>query len=216
MKYALCRAAGIAAAALVLAGCFPDELNSVNDLDTVTTVYDQDKDFNTVTTYVLLDTVVFIDADGEDEGDDEDDISHAFDDQIIAAVKRNLDAQGWTQVTGEAGTQDVTVQVAATTATTVGFVYDWWYYWGWYPYWPPYYGPGWGVGYPPMSVAYAYTTGTLLMTMLDTKNATPEPKRVPISWVGAVNGVLTGSAQLSRITDGIDQAFAQSPYLKGR
>jgi hypothetical protein len=37
------------------------------------------------------------------------------------------------------------------------------------------------------------------------------PTRV---WTGALNGLLSGAYNTSRVTKGIDQAFEQSPYLK--
>lgn len=213
MRLRLRHAALAATAAFSLAACYPDDITDASQLDTVTTLYDNKKDFGSLGTYVLLDTIVFIDADGSG-GDDESDISHAFDDEILSAVRRNMNTAGYTELPASQTAQaDLTVQVAATSQTTVGFVYDWWYYWGWYPYWPGY-APGWGWGYPPVSVAYAYQTGTLLMAILDTKHGDPTTERIPVVWLGAVNGVLTGSAQLSRITDGIDQAFKQSPYLR--
>ena len=33
-------------------------------------------------------------------------------------------------------------------------------------------------------------------------------------WTGAVNGILTGSFDATRIRTAIDNTFAQSPYLK--
>ena len=211
----LLRHAALAATALTLTACFPDDITSAEELDTVTTLFAQQTDFGAIGTYVLVDSVVFIDADGEG-GDDESDISHAFDDQVLAAIRSNMNAAGYTEVSGPAAsTADIAVLATTTSKTTVGIGYDWWLYWGWYPYWPGY-GPGWGVGYPPVSVTYVYTTGTLLMTMLDLKNADIASKQIPVLWLGAVNGVLTGNAQVARVIEGIDQAFAQSPYLQAR
>lgn len=209
------RYAALAATALALTACFPDDITSAEELDTVTTLFAQQTDFGAIGTYVLVDSVVFIDADGEG-GDDESDISHAFDDQVLAAIRSNMNAAGYTEVSGPAAsTADIAVLATTTSSTTVGIGYDWWLYWGWYPYWPGY-GPGWGVGYPPISVSYVYTTGTLLLTMLDVKNADFASKQIPVLWIGAVNGVLTGNAQVTRVLDGIDQAFAQSPYLRAQ
>ena len=209
------RLAALAATALTLTACFPDDITSAEELDTVTTLFAQQTDFGAIGTYVLVDSVVFIDADGEG-GDDESDISHAFDDQVLAAIRSNMNAAGYTEVSGPAAsTADIAVLATTTSSTTVGIGYDWWLYWGWYPYWPGY-GPGWGVGYPPVSVTYVYTTGTLLLTMLDVKNADFTNKQIPVLWLGAVNGVLTGNAQVARVIEGIDQAFAQSPYLQAR
>jgi hypothetical protein len=211
----LLRLAALAATALTLAACFPDDITSTEELDTVTTLFAQQTDFGAIGTYVLLDSVVFIDADGEG-GDEESDISHAFDDEVLATIRNNMNAAGYTEVSGPAAsTADIAVLATTSSSTTVGIGYDWWYYWGWYPYWPGY-GPGWGMGYPPLTITYVYTTGTLQITMLDAKNADPANQQIPVLWVAAVNGVLTGGAQVSRVTEGIDQAFIQSPYIQAR
>jgi hypothetical protein len=209
------RHAALAATALTLAACYPDDLTNAEELDTVTTLFDKTRDFGAIGTYVLIDSVMFIDGDGEG-GDDESSISHAFDAQILATVRRNLNEAGYVESPNPAaGTQDITVLATTTTATTIGVAYDWWYYWGYYPYWPGY-APGWGYGYPPVSVAYAYTTGTVMLTMIDAQNANVASEQIPVLWIGAVNGVATGTGEVARVTNGIDQAFAQSPYLRAR
>lgn len=38
-----------------------------------------------------------------------------------------------------------------------------------------------------------------------------DPARV---WTGAANGLLSGSYNVTRVNNAIDQAFKQSPYLK--
>lgn len=51
------------------------------------------------------------------------------------------------------------------------------------------------------------------MTLVDpNQESTDGSKRV--AWTGAINGLLSGTYDISRIEKGIDQAFAQSPYLK--
>jgi hypothetical protein len=95
---------------------------------------------------------------------------------------------------------------AAWETTTVFYYYDYWYWWygGYYPYW------GWG--YPPMSYS-SYTTGTLLMTLMDPDVL--ETSGNPVKqWSGAINGLLTGTYDASRVNAAIDKAFTISPYLK--
>lgn len=48
------------------------------------------------------------------------------------------------------------------------------------------------------------------MTMVVDGDEYIEPARV---WTGAINGLLSGVQSTSRLNDGIDQAFIQSPYL---
>jgi len=59
-----------------------------------------------------------------------------------------------------------------------------------------------------------YEVGTLVITMVDLRAPRETTKRVPVLWVAAVNGVLGDSPVLPRVLTGIDQAFAQSPYLR--
>jgi hypothetical protein len=107
------------------------------------------------------------------------------------------------------------VVAAITTETNVYWGYVWWGYWGWYPYWPV----GWGASsnwyYPGYWYPYSYSTGTLMVGMVD-GTAPAAEERVPLIWTAAVNGVLAdASTNLAVATAGIDQAFQQSPYLGG-
>jgi hypothetical protein len=81
-----------------------------------------------------------------------------------------------------------------------------WYYpcWGWGWYWPPYVG------------TTSYDAGTYFMVMADANQITPSDSTQGV-WGGVVNGVLTSSAgsDYQRLLNGIDQAFSQSPYLRG-
>jgi hypothetical protein len=93
----------------------------------------------------------------------------------------------------------------STTTYFYSYWYDWWYggYWGWY---------GWY--YPPYYTVSSYTTGTLLMVVADPDQASESPiNRSPALWIAAANGLLTYSYDLSRVSQGIDQAFTQSSYL---
>lgn len=53
-----------------------------------------------------------------------------------------------------------------------------------------------------------------MITMVDLRAPRETTKRVPVLWVAAINGVLTDNPILPRVLTGIDQAFAQSPYLR--
>jgi len=94
------------------------------------------------------------------------------------------------------------------------FYWDSWAYYDPFFYDPWYYGPswsfsmGWGWGYPSVS---SYTTGTLVMTLIADGEDYIDPTRV---WTGAINGLLSGSYNSTRVNNAIDQAFTQSPYLK--
>ncbi len=75
------------------------------------------------------------------------------------------------------------------------------YGWGWYyPYYPPVY-------------VTSYTTGTLIMNLMD-KAVVSANGNLVLQWTGAVNGVMNYTYDATRVNAAIDKAFDQSPYLK--
>lgn len=217
----------VIASIVVLHGCYPNDELSYSETDIVLTGYYDSVDFKTVSTYYLPDTIFPVRDDTTDKTPVKDS------DAIIAQIEKNMQSYGYTRVyysddvTEE---PDLMIAVAAisTTTVTVGWWYPyypgWGWGWGWYKkaprgadYWyggyPGYYPPGWGWG--GMPYYSSYTTGTLLMEMTN-----PNDYRVmdgdtviPMYWAGGINGVLSSGSNKTRITDGIDQAFEQSPYL---
>ena len=203
---------------LVLSSCAPDSgLNSVAEYDVVVALYDRQADFGAIQTFTIPDSVVHL-IDPDFAG--KDDVNREYDDLILSEVTDNLLALGYTEESDPgSSTPDVFVAISVTSSDWV--VYEWYpyywdYYWGWYPYWPGW-GPGWGVGYPYYGTVayYTYSTGTILIQMLSVEGADEGSKEVPIIWLGAVNGVITGSSQEieNRIKVRIKQCFNQSPYL---
>ena len=98
-------------------------------------------------------------------------------------------------------------KISGKTVTGVNILNNYYYYYNYWCWYYPYY-CGWGWGYPSVS---SYTTGTLLMTLIADGVDYITPSDV---WTGALNGMLSGAYNTSRVTKGIDQAFEQSPYLK--
>ena len=67
--------------------------------------------------------------------------------------------------------------------------------------------------YPGYWYAYSYTTGTVVLGMIDGRPQAAG-QQVPLVWSAGVNGVLDGqAANITIATAGINQAFQQSPYL---
>ena len=208
---------------VLLDGCYPQDSISVGETDIVMTAYRDVARFDTLKTYFMSDTVVPVREDTTDLSLIE------YNDQIIAAIARNMEAYGYERLTdpSENNIPDVIVASVAFHVTTVSV--GWWYPyypgwgWGWYkasreteyyyPGYPGYYPPGYWGGYPYYS---SYTTGTLLMEMVNPLDivVVEGDSVVPIYWAGALNGVLSSSSDVSRITKGIDQAFEQSPQIK--
>ena len=217
--------------AFFINGCYPDSSLSYDQTDIVLTGYYDSVNFKAFKTYYLPDTVFPV----RDDTTNKEPVEYS--DLILQEIEKNMQSYGYTRMyftDTSTVTPDLMMAVAAisTTTVTVGWWYPYYPGWGWgwgwgwyksserntdywyYPGYPGYYPPGWGWGGVPYYSSY--TTGTLLMEM-----SNPDDFRVvdgdtvtPMYWAGAVNGVLGGSSVSSRISNGIDQAYEQSPYLK--
>jgi hypothetical protein len=201
----LCLALALAA---VAGSCYPGDQLTVEDSDVIVTLYNPDADFSAKQSYAMPDTIVHLVQEGEIS-----DISRAYDDEVLARVASNLGALGFTRET-DPNLADVFMLVAVAASNQVGYTgYPWGGYWGWYYPYPP----GWGWGYYPWygggGTVYTYRTGTVFMQMIDPAAADTVQTKVPTIWIGALNGLVEGNAVEERILNGIDQAFAQSPYL---
>ena len=188
--------------------CYRDYGLTTADYDMVLTLADPDAIFSNYSTYAMPDTVIHPVPDGVT-----DDLTRAFDSQIISDVARNMDALSYTRITDTTQTVDVVVLISATKS-------DWqvsgWYpggWWGWYPWYP---GGGWYPGYPGYGYSYSFSTGTILITMIDPEKWDPNAIANGPVWGGALNGLIgdTRAGVSTRIRNGINQAFAQSPYLR--
>jgi hypothetical protein len=206
-------------AALSLTGCYPGGPEDLEDFDIVLTNYAPEFDFqsDTVTTFTLPTKVVKIGDDGilDPDGNGQPDyISDENSKLILDEIKANMIAKGWTYV-ADSSQADLVILASAMETTTLYYYYDYWYYGWYYPYYP---GGGWYYpGYYPPTYVSGYTTGTLLIqsTWPEGAGLNVEDK-VPVVWSCVINGLLEGSqADLAkRVTQSIDQSFAQSPYLQ--
>ena len=184
------------ALAVGLYSCYPGEEITAADTDIVATYFDKEADFSSKLTFAMPDEIIRLDDEGNPISD-----PGANDQLAINRIKSNLDQAGFTEITNPdsiTNVPDVLVIAFANQTTWVsGGCYSSWYSW-YYPYY------GWC--YP---VYYTYDIGTMLIVMID-----PSESRNAL-WVAALNGILedTNAGIADRLTDGIDQAFIQSPYL---
>ncbi len=194
----------------VVLACYPGEVTSVAETDLVTTLYRVNYEYEKNATYYMEDSVFHIIPEGEDEIP----LSRDNDAFVLARVRTNIEAMGYTPVADpDATTPDLAFVVAATAAENyVGWVAyppGWWPGWGWGGW-----GPGWGWYYPPISGVTKYTTGTLFIEGWDPAESDPVEETVFVAWSAAANGLLGSSASAeSRLGRVIDQAFSQSQYL---
>jgi len=140
--------------------------------------------------YVLVDSVYHLVGTGKD------DISRAYDGQMLAQIRSNMDDLGFTEVADTNQADVVLVTAVTTTEYTSYYSYGCYYYCYWY--YPPYWG------------SYTYTVGTILINM---SRRDPGASTVPVAWLAALNGYSDASSNGPRIKSGINQAFEQSKYL---
>jgi len=182
-------AAGALLVAAFLPSCYPGNDLTVSEADVVVTTFNPDVDFAQLGSYALIDSVFHLVPDGT-----KDDISRAYDAQILQQVRDNMGALGYT--VADLNTADVVMVVGITAADYTGYYsYPCWYYcWGYPPYWG----------------SYSYRIGSILINM--TRRA-PAGSEVSVAWLAGLNGYSDKNSNLGRIRNGVDQAFDQSKYL---
>jgi len=188
--------------AFLLWGCYPNGPDYIEDMDIVVTKHNPDYEFAAKATYAMPNKIVKITGSAV-EGDTPEFIPDVTAQKILAQIDKNMQALGWAKVAFDAN-PDLLLEPAAMETTTVYYWYDYWYWWygGYYPYW----------GYPPVYYT-SYTTGTLLMRLIDPDQTGANGNPIG-QWTGAINGILTSTYDAARMNSAIDRAFSVSPYLK--
>jgi Domain of unknown function (DUF4136) len=195
----------IAAMGVMLFACYPGT-RTISESDLVITANEKGKVYKGEYRTYYMDSVRHIVSGGAE-------IDTTNDDKILALVRKNFNALGWQEIADpNVETPDVYIVNTSIKAKNTGS-----YVWGGYPWYGPGYG-WWGGWYPyypyyPSVGYYSYQTGSLLIEMLDVKNADPIEERIGVIWNGAAQGLLEGSYIQSRAENLINQIFTQSPYL---
>ena len=192
----------------ILYSCYPDYGLTTSDYDTVITVFDNDADFKKPT-YAMPDTIVHFVEEGE-----EDNVDRSKDALILSTIQSNMSKLQYERVPVDttADPPGFVIIVGVTVTDNYAAVsYPGWGYWGGWGWWGGY--PGWG--YPGGTVVYSYTTGTIFMSMLDPDKINADETFGAV-WLARINGVVSNSSTSNvnnRITQRINDAFNQSPYL---
>ena len=185
---------------ILLTSCYPTGADSYDDTDIVYTNYSEDFKFSSKSTYAMPDSIVRITGNlGEDEPPEF--VKEPYNTQMLNQIAQNMADRGWTRVE-DPENADLVLLPAASKTTTIYYWYDYWCWW--YPYYC-----GWGY-YPGAGYYSSYTTGSLVMSLIEDGDDHIEPHVV---WTGIINGLASGTGSMDRVTRGIDQAFTQSPYL---
>lgn len=190
----------------LLTGCYPDGPDYIEEMDVVLAKHNDTYNFAAKGTYAISDKIVKVTGNLV-EGETPEFVPDLTGKPILARIESNMTAYGWQKVDISAN-PDMLLVPASWETTTVFYWYDYWYYWwgGYYPGW------GWGGYYPPVYYD-SYTTGTLVMALID-KNEVGANGNPVTQWTGAISGIMTNSYNASRVNAAIDKAFTISPYLK--
>ncbi len=197
----------LAIALATLAGCYPGGPESFDDIGLVLTFKNPDTDFTGLRTYAMADTVVVLDADNNSATP----LDRQFNPTILSALQTNMASHGFTRVSPDSAAPDLWLAVGAVQSE----VWISWQSWG---YWGGYYPPGWGGGYyPPQTGVASFDQGSIVWQLLDVRGFDPaNPTSTPqVIWLGGINGAIRSSNATNHgaIENGIDQGFAQSPYI---
>ena len=202
----------------LLTGCYPDKIDYMDEYDLAGTMYDEDADFSAYLTFHVLDTVMHITEDREDDPN----LNRDHDEYILGEIRQNMLDMGYTELVNPDSLNMADLELLVQVMTTDFYTYyTYWYdYWGWYGGWN-WYNPGypWYPSYPwyPGGGYYnSYSTGTLIIEMLDTDMPVVEGARPGVVWMGLVDGLLTNniSSGRERLDKQLNQLFEQSPYLQ--
>jgi hypothetical protein len=204
---------------LLMAGCYPDKIDYVDEYDIAATRYDESADFSSYNTFSVIDTIIHLTEDGKDDPN----LDRQHDDFIIGKLRDNMLEMGYIEIENpdSLNRPDLLLLTEALSSDYYQYVYYYYDYWAWYPGWDWWY-PGYP-GYPwypsyPWYPGYinSYSTGTMIVEMFDTDAFDPEDRTLGVVWTGLIDGLLTGSSSNTRqrLETQINQLFVQSEYLK--
>tara|TARA_B100000809_G_scaffold32497_1_gene28379 strand:+ start:53318 stop:53947 length:630 start_codon:yes stop_codon:yes gene_type:complete len=199
---------GVVFALAILSSCYKSpDLGGLSSELVVATEVNPDIIFNEAnySKYFLVETINVV---TNKPGDDSVPPAQAA--KIIKQIEEEMNAKGYERIETSYDDPDVELGIIASVirVTNTGQTCSGW--WGGYPgYYPP-----WGGGYYPYCSTYKYETGTLLVEMVDIKNAVSE--EFETTWLSASFGVLSSyeDTNVTRSLRSIEQAFEQSQYLK--
>lgn len=136
--------------------------------------------------------------------------------ELIQAYRRNMENYGFIYTPSSPDAQlGIQVTYIEKTEKFIQYYSDP-YWWLDYPgYWPAGYWGNWTGFYYGYPVAYTYTTNALLGDMVDLAGGVNSDGKLEIVWSSYIGGPASSSIKndVRRMSDSVNQAFAQSPYL---
>ena len=201
--------------AFLLVACYPEEDFIENELGLVITEYNDQINFSDYQSYGLPSQIIKF-KDGVLITDEESPIDRT----ILSNIRTEMTTQGYTEEIDLINNKPdlLVLLVAQQDAIKQVDNYPLWGWWDWwgnpFPWWE--FDGNWSGISPALPISEKTNVGTLRITMIDIKNANNTKKEVNIPWNAILNGLIAEDSAIdeSNVTDGIKQAFQQSPYLK--
>jgi Domain of unknown function (DUF4136) len=202
-----------------MAACSDDD-DIIIPAGSVTTFADSSFDFTTLHTFAMADTVAHL----TNVGVNPVPVTNAFDQTILAQVRADLLARGYTEVDPKVTRPDFVVLsgVSASDNYNAFITSNWFTYWGTSPVWvwvPAGVDPSWTIIYPWFNAGAVVTfqRTTLIVTIvptLPTVNPLIAQKQIRAAWAGVATSLL-GQDNISQanVQNAINIMFQQSPYL---
>ncbi|MCX6283550.1 MAG: DUF4136 domain-containing protein [Bacteroidetes bacterium] len=172
------------------------------------TKYDVGTDFTQFKTFSIVDSVSVI------SDKDSLKILDAQAGALLNQITVNMQARGYAKVNRKTSKPHLGINVGVVKTTNVSYYYPGWYWdYGYYDpsYWG-YYGYNYYYPYYPPTVS-SYSIGTVIIEMLDLKNAPAHDNKLYVVWVAAIRGLMTGYHTTQDILGNVDQCFAQTPQI---
>jgi hypothetical protein len=172
----------------------------------------KDADFSDYTTFDIADSLLVI---GQSAKPEYSQSNNAL--ALIQAFRTNMEKLGYIY-TPDNPDADLGIQLTYMIKTERFLqYYNDPYWWLDYPgYWSPGYWGDWYGFYYPRPMVYSYSTNALLADMVDLTAEQGTGESLEIIWSVYIGGPAgpNVSYDVQRMKDSINQAFAQSPYLK--
>lgn len=202
----------LACLAVFAVSCEKDpDLNKLDSNYVVYTDYDKDANFGSYNTFFLPDSI--LEAGSSNHASywkDENALS------IIDEVSTIMQERGYQRITDADQKDNADLGLQLTYVTQTNQVITGGYWGGWWDY--GYWGPWWDSWYYSYPISYSYDTGTLIMEMVDLtrQEGDTTKRRLPIIWYVNAEGYSYNSSRtnMALILNAVDQAFAQSQYIK--
>ena len=173
------------------------------------TKYDVGTNFTRFKTFAIVDSVTVIKS-----GTDSTRVLNPQAQSLLTQIIVNMQNRGYTKVDRKTD-PDLGINVSVVKVTSIIYYYPGWY-WDYYGYYNPIYwgyeGDGYFYPYYPPEVTY-YNSGTVIMDMLDLKNAVIHGNKLFVVWNAYIRGLMTGYHTTQDILDNVDQCFAQTPQI---